>query len=638
MSLLSDELLMEIRNTILNNMPPETKITSIEFEGPKIVIYSLNPIVFYEKDIYIKEIVKSIKKRVIIRADPSIRLPKEKARFLIIKNFPDLKISNIYFDDISGEVELEISNLNLSIKNNMQLTKDIFKLTMWRPKMIHKPPLKSSTVNQVRELFRSLGEERINFLRQVGQRIHRSIVFKERGVRITALGGFQEVGRSAILIQTAESNVLLDMGIKPGYRIDVFPRLDVGEFDIENLDAVIISHAHLDHSGFLPFLYKYGYRGPVYTTEPTLYLMKLLFEDYIDVNMKEGKISPYQKKDIMKAISYVIPISYGEVTDITSDIRLTFHNAGHILGSAITHLHIGRGFFNLIYTGDFKFERSRLLDPAVYRFPRAELLIMESTYGGVSDVMPTRMESEQALIEIINRTISRGGKVLIPTLAVGRTQEIMLVLNEAIKRKLIPEVTVFIEGMMKEATAIHTAFPNYLSQTVREYIHSGENPFISKYFETVDDSSKREEVISGGASIILATSGMLTGGPALTYLRYLAPDKRNSLVFVSYQIEGTLGRRILNGLRSIPFSDKNGRTEIVKMNMEVYRVEGFSGHSDRRQLLKYVYKIYPQPEKIILCHGEKNKIRELASFIRKKNFKVIELKNTDAISFVRDEF
>ena len=131
MSLLSDELLMEIRNTILNNMPPETKITSIEFEGPKIVIYSLNPIVFYEKDTYIKEIVKSIKKRVIIRADPSIRLPKEKARFLIIKNFPGLKISNIYFDDISGEVELEISNLNLSIKNNMQLTKDIFKLTMW---------------------------------------------------------------------------------------------------------------------------------------------------------------------------------------------------------------------------------------------------------------------------------------------------------------------------------------------------------------------------------------------------------------------------------------------------------------------------------------------------------------------------
>ncbi|HDJ89771.1 MAG TPA: beta-CASP ribonuclease aCPSF1, partial [Thermoprotei archaeon] len=521
------------------------------------------------------EIVKSIKKRVIIRADPSIRLSKEKAKDLILKNFStELNITNIYFDDIAGEVELEVSNLNIPMRNNSRLIREIFKLTMWRPRIVHKPPLKSNTITQVRELFRASSEERMSFLRQVGQRIHRSIVFKEKGVRITALGGFQEVGRSAILIQTAESNVLLDAGIKPGARIDYFPRLDVGEFDIDNLDAVIISHAHLDHSGFLPFLYKYGYRGPVYTTEPTLYLMKLLFEDYIDVSMKEGKIFPYQKRDIMKAISYVIPLSYGEVTDITSDIRLTFHNAGHILGSAITHLHIGRGFFNLIYTGDFKFERSRLLDQAVYKFPRAELLIMESTYGGVNDIMPSRIESEQALIEIINRTISRGGKVLIPTLAVGRTQEIMLVLNEAIKRKLIPEITIFIEGMMKEATAIHTAFPTYLSQTIRESIHEGENPFMSKFFETVDDSSKREEVVNGPPSIILATSGMLTGGPVLEYLRYLAPDKRNSLVFVSYQIEGTLGRRILNGLRNIPFSDKDGRTNMVKMNMEVYRVEG----------------------------------------------------------------
>ncbi len=631
----TDDVLVMIRETILRNVPPDAGITRIEFEGPRIVIYSSNPLVLIEEgEDIIKNIVKILKKRIIVRADPEVRMNEEEAKKMIYKIVPpEAEITGIFFDHNTGVVEIEAKKPGYVIGKEGQTLRQIIKATLWRPHVVRTPPLRSRTVEQVRKLFRSKSEERVKFLREVGRRIHRSIIFKEGRVRIVALGGFQEVGRSAILVQTAESNVLLDIGIKPSTLTDEYPYLDLNDFDIDNLDAVIISHAHLDHCGFLPFLFKYGYKGPVYTTEPTMHLMKLLFDDYLEVGAKEGKVVPFDKRHVAEAISHVITLKYGEVTDITPDIRLTLHDAGHILGSAIVHLHIGRGLYNIVYTGDFKFERTRLLNAADYKFPRVEALIMESTYGGSNDIMPPRHETEKQFIEIINNTLKRRGKVLIPVLAIGRAQEIMMVLNEAIKNKQIPEVTIYIEGMIEEATAIHTAFPEYLTPSLKERIYRDENPFMSEEFVILNSASRREEVVETGPCIIMATSGMLTGGPVMDYLRLLAPDERNSLIFVSYQIEGTLGSRILHGLREVMLPDPmSGKMRLIKIEMQVHSIQGFSGHSDRKQLISYLHRITPKPEKVILCHGERSKIQELAGYIRRRfNLDVITMSNMDAV-------
>ncbi|RLE82446.1 MAG: beta-CASP ribonuclease aCPSF1 [Thermoprotei archaeon] len=631
-----DKTIEKIRQVIFENIPLEARITKIEFEGPTIVIYTANPQTLFKenKDEIIKKIVKTIKKRIAIRTDPEIRKNEAEARKIIESIVPPkAEITNIYFDYEKGEVEIEAKQPGYVIGKDGMLLNMIFLQTYWRAKVLRAPPLPSKTVSEVRQLHRSRASERKKFLREVGFRIHRSPIFKLGKVRIVALGGFGEVGRSAILVQTPESNVLLDMGIKPSNVLDEYPYLDLSEFDLESLDAVILTHAHLDHIGFVPYLYKYGYRGPIYTTEPTLYLMKLLLEDYIEVNRKEGKLPLYSKKEIAEAMIRTIPLKYEEVTDIAPGIRLTLHNSGHVLGSAIIHLHIGNGLCNIVYTSDFKFGRTRLFDPAIYKFPRVEVLIMESTYGGREDIMPPREETERMFIEIVKKTIERGGRVLVPVLAVGRAQEIMLVLADAIKRNIIPETPVFIEGMISEATAIHTAYPEYLARAVRDQVFYEENPFMGEFFEVVKDPSKRQEIAETDSAIILATSGMLTGGPVMEYLRLLAPDSRNSLIFVSYQVEGTLGRRIMQGLREIPFHSPEGRIEVLKLNMEVFNVEGFSGHSDRRQLLRYIEKITPKPETIILNHGERRKIRELASTIRKRyGIRTLELSNTDAIA------
>jgi hypothetical protein len=413
-----------------------------------------------------------------------------------------------------------------------------------------------------------------------------------------------------MLVETEESCVLMDCGISAGADLPLYayPRIDSDDFDIEKLDAVIISHAHLDHCGFVPFLYKYGFDGPVYCSEPTSVLMTLLQLDYLDIFGKEGGHPPYDQKDVREAVLHTIPVKYGVVTDVAPDIKLTLHNAGHIIGSSIVHLHIGEGLHNVVYTGDFKFGRTMLLEPATCSFPRAESLIMESTYGAPEDVMSDRETVEGRLAKIVNETAEKGGRILIPTLAVGRAQEIMLVLNAYMKSKQIKELPIFLEGMISEATAIHTAYPEYLSRDLREQIlYKDVNPFQSDYFTNVDHPSEREKIATGAPCIILATSGMMEGGPAIDYFRYMAADEKNTLVFVSYQVEGTLGNRLKNGAREVSLMGRNGKVEALKVNLRVDSVEGFSGHSDRNQLLAFLKRVSPRPSRVIMGHGERRK-------------------------------
>jgi len=347
--------------------------------------------------------------------------------------------------------------------------------------------------------------------------------------------------------------------------------------------------------------------------------MTLLQLDYLDVLTKQGAALPYDQKDVRKSVLHTIPLRFGVVTDIAPDIRLTLHNAGHILGSSIIHLHIGEGFHNIVYTGDFKYGKTMLLESASLNFPRVETVITESTYSAPDDVMPSRMEAEKKLVAIINDTLSREGKVLIPVPAVGRAQEIMLILDEYMRRGELLEAPVFIEGMISEATAIHTAFPEYLSKEVRNAIlNQGINPFESEYFTIVEHPSAREEIIEGPPGIIVATSGMLEGGPIIEYFQQLAHDKRNSIIFVSYQIEGTLGRRVQKGIPEVSIINSEGKIKVIKCNLEVYTVEGFSGHSDRRQIISYLRRLSSKPENIIVCHGERSKCLGLADYLHRR--------------------
>ena len=616
--------LKNIIMTIVRSFPAEAQITRVEFEGPEIAVYVKNPAVIVNNPEIVKKIVKELKKRIVIRTDPEVRKSQHET-IEIIKSLvpPEAGIKDIQkntqFDEVLGEVIVKAEKVGLVYGKSRSIYNKILVETGWRLNVVRAPPIESKTVNRVISYMLRQSSYRLNFLRSVGERIHRGVIYENRYVRITALGGFMEVGRSAILVETPESRVLLDVGINPAVvgTYNMYPRLDVEQLKLDELDAVIVTHAHLDHMGLVPYLFKYGYRGPVYATKPTRDLMVLSQLDLLDIMQRSGKTPPYTQQEVKKMILHTIPLDYGEVTDIAPDIKLTFYNAGHILGSAIVHLHIGEGLHNIVYTGDFKYGRTRLLDKAHDSFPRVETLIMESTYGDT--VLKSRREAEQELIEHISRTISRGGKVLIPVMAVGRAQEILLVVSDAIRRKWLPKINVYIDGMIDEVTAIHLSYPELLSSQLRERIFRGENPFIDDFIVKVKNRQMREDIAKGDEPcIILATSGMLQGGPSVEYLYMLAEDPKNMLIFVSYQVSGTLGRQIKDGAREIAMVSPEGKLEVVKIRMEVVSVEGFSGHSDKRQLLAYIENIKPRPKNIILNHGEPSAIKSLANSIRKR--------------------
>jgi KH/beta-lactamase-domain protein len=612
---------IEISHYILEHVPKEAEVTRVEYEGSMLAVYAKKPEILVEQSSLIADIVNVIRKRIVVRSDPSVRLPEKDAERLARETIAaEAEVTDINFDPSLGEIIIEAKKPGLVIGKNGAGLQEIIRQTKWRPHVLRSPPLRSKIIAHMRHYLHSESKERERILRIIGERIFRPKTYDVGDIRITALGGVQEVGRSAFLVQTRESNILLDCGINPGSSkpFEAFPRLDNPAFELDSLDAVVISHAHLDHCGLVPFLYKYGYDGPIYCSAPTSNLMTLLQLDYLDVASKQGIIPFFDQKNVRECVLHTVPLRNGVVTDIAPDTRLTLHNAGHILGSSIIHLHIGEGLHNIVYTGDYKYARTMLLEAAATEFPRVETFITESTYGGPEDIMPSRVEAEERLTAVINETLERKGKVLIPVPAVGRAQEIMLIIDGYMRRGLMKEAPVFIEGMISEATAIHTAYPEYLGREVRNSIlHDGINPFQSDYFTVVEHPSVRQDVMNGEPCIIMATSGMLEGGPVIDYFKSLAEEEKNTIIFVSYQIEGTLGRRVQKGLNEVTMIDSEGKMGVVKVKLHVESIEGFSGHSDRRQIINYLTHLRPKPERVVVCHGERAKILSIANFIQK---------------------
>ena len=382
---------IEISQYILEKVPREAEVTRIEYEGPMLAVYTKKPEILVDQSSIVAEIVGVIRKRIVIRPDPSVRLPEVEAEKIARELIdPEAEITDINFDPSLGEIIIETKKPGLVIGRNGTVLQEIIRKTKWRPHVLRSPPIKSKIVTHMRHYLHSESKERERILRTVGERIFRPKSYEVGDLRMTVLGGAQEVGRSAFLIKTRESSVLLDCGINPGSNrpFEAFPRFDCPEFQIDSLDAVVISHAHLDHCGLAPFLYKYGYDGPIYCTGPTSNLMTMLQLDYLDVAGKQGVTPHYDQKDVRECVLHTIPLRYGVVTDIAPDIRLTLHNSGHILGGAMVHLHIGEGLHNIVYTSDYKFARTMLLEAAATEFPRIETVITESTYGGADDVMP----------------------------------------------------------------------------------------------------------------------------------------------------------------------------------------------------------------------------------------------------------
>ena len=583
---MTSDILEDIKKEILEKLPKEIQVSKVEFEGPEVVVYTKNPEIITENGDLVRSLAKELRKRIIIRSDKSALLEPEETINKIHEIVPDgAEITDIYFDTVTGEVVITAKKPGLVIGKYGVTSRNIVKNTGWAPKILRTPPISSDIIGKIRTIQKNSSKERKKMLQRLGRQIHQGSKHPNDWARVTSMGGFKEVGRSSMLLQTPNSRVLLDCGVNVAAsdNKNAFPYLNAPEFSIEELDAVIISHAHLDHCGFVPYLYHYGYEGPIYCTTPTRDLTTLLQFDHLDIAHREGNPLPFTSQDVKKAIKHTITLDYGEVTDISPDIRLTLHNAGHILGSAISHMHIGDGAHNLVYTGDFKYEPSRLLEPATIRFPRAETVIMESTYGGKEDVQPSRNNAEKEMMKTIYRTLKR------------------------------------IDGMIWEATAIHTARPEYLSKDLRDQIfHMGRNPFVSDMFEKVQNYDQRKEIVeSKQPSIILSTSGMLTGGNSVEYFKWLCEDERNTLIFVGYQSEGSMGRRVQKGWKEIPLEDDDGRTRQFCVKMEVKTINGFSGHSNRRQLMEYVKRLNPRPEKVITCHGDPYKAVDLASSIHR---------------------
>ncbi len=614
-----DTLIEQARTALADLLSPGVVVGDIELEGPQVVLYTKQLDSFLSDGELVRQIAQRLHRRVVVRGDPESLIDPKAAEAAVRATVPgEAELNQMFFEPETGQVTIEAGNPGVVIGRGGSVLNELKRKIGWVPTVVRTPPIPSKTVEEVRVHLRNSLDDRRAFLKKVGSRIARDPLPEPLWGRATALGGFREVGRSACLLTTPNSKVLIDCGIDPGSERTPFfnaPEL----LPLDSLDAVVVTHAHLDHCGLVPVLLKYGYKGPVYCTAPTRDLMTLMLLDAIKVVNQEARRGLYDSAHVRELVWRTIPLRWGETTDIAPDLRLTLYNAGHILGSSICHFHVGQGDHNIAFTGDMKYERTWLFDAANTRFPRLDSLVIESTYGGARNVQPSRQQATHEFCAYASAVLGRGGKLLVPVFAVGRSQEMMLVLEQGMREGKVPKVPVYLDGMIFEATAIHTAYPEYLNTQLRTQIfQQGDSPFLSEIFRRIDSPHMRSEVLDAPEPcVVLATSGMMSGGPVMEYFRGWAPNATNALLFVGYQAEGTFGRRLQRGLSETTYVD-GGRTVSVPVRLEVATIEGFSGHSDRNQLMGYVGNLEPRPRQILVNHGEESRVLDLAASLHRR--------------------
>lgn len=416
-------------------------------------------------------------------------------------------------------------------------------------------------------------------------------------MRIVPFGAAREVTGSCHLLLAEGRRVLLDCGMFQG-REEEKNHAPFG-FDPQAVDAVVLTHAHLDHVGRLPKLFREGYRGPVYATQATFLLMQIILQDALKVM----ETPFFEEEDVEEALRHVRLLEFGEWLRL-GDLTLTFGQAGHLPGSAFVVVQ-GEGK-TLVYSGDLGNRQKTVLpDPSLP--PRADLILCEGTYGD----RPHRSfaATVQEFLEILERTLGQGGKVFIPSFAVERAQEILFLLYENGHR--LPEAPIYLDSPMAERVLdLYPRLVRYFSEEVQAYFLAGKNPFRPRGLRVVESVEESKALNrEPGPMVIIAGSGMLTGGRILHHLKHGLSDPKNTLVFVGYQPRGGLGAEIIQRPERIRLLGQE-----IPLRASVHTLGGFSGHAGQDELLDW---LEGQP-RVALVHGEEEKLGELQRLLAQR--------------------
>jgi len=450
-------------------------------------------------------------------------------------------------------------------------------------------------------------------------------------MKIKFLGATTSVTGSCHLITTQDHKVLLDCGMFQGSNELEQLNWDPFDFNPEEIECVLLSHAHIDHCGRIPLLVKRGFRGRIYCTDATADLLPIMLRDCASIMEKETEwtnrknlraggplVEPlYTMADVEAALSLVTPVLYNQLIALNGSLKAVFNDAGHILGSAIIELFIQEDddVTKLVYSGDLGMKgRPILRDPTFIK--KADFVIMETTYG--NRVHERNSDSIEKLIEIILKTVRRGGNVIIPSFAVGRTQELIYQLNRFYEghseyQKELSSIMVYVDSpMATSATEIFRRNAQVFDDETREYILRGDHPLDFKnlrFTRSVEESVALNNDPS--PKIIISSSGMCEAGRIKHHLKHNLWNPKSSIVFVGYQAVGTLGRSIVNGDKRVTiFGEK------IHVEAEIYNLEGFSGHADRDGLLEWLSGFQKRPANIFLVHGEEDAKEAFAETVK----------------------
>lgn len=452
-------------------------------------------------------------------------------------------------------------------------------------------------------------------------------------MNITFIGAAKTVTGSCYLIETKKAKFLIDCGMFQGRANEVVLNSEPFHFGVNELDFMLLSHAHIDHSGRIPKLYLDGFRGTVYATRPTVQLCGIMLPDSGHIQeienewlnrkrQRAGKppIEPlYTVKDATDCLSLFKTVNYGEVVSITEDVKVRFNDAGHVLGSAILEIWVKENNqeTKIVFSGDLGNKGMPILrDPTL--IAEADYVIIESTYGNRLHQLKKGTENVERLIEVITETVAKGGNIVIPSFAVGRTQEIIYDLNKYMdvfgdKINQVLNIPVYVDSPLATlATDIFRDNLDCFDEEAREYIANGDNPLdfpTLKFTQSPDESKKLNE--KPGSTIIISASGMCDAGRIKHHLKHNLWRKESTILFVGYQAEGTLGRRILDGASKVKLFG-----EEISVNARVESIEGFSGHADRAGLLEWLKGFAHKPKKVFIVHGEQEVMNEFAQSIR----------------------
>lgn len=464
-------------------------------------------------------------------------------------------------------------------------------------------------------------------------------------MKIKFCGATTGVTGSCHLLTTGNHKVLLDCGQFQGGKKEEILNWEEFPFEPSEIEAVILSHAHIDHCGRIPLLVKKGFKGNVYCTKPTADLLDVMLKDSGYIHEKEAEyqtkkalrkggkpVEPlYTFNDAVESLKYIKPVLYDQLITVNDNIKIVFNDAGHILGSAITEIWVKEndGESKIVFSGDLGMKNRPILrDPTIIK--KADYLIMETTYG--DRVHPEYTKGIQDLIDIIVKTVRRNGNVVIPSFAVGRTQELLFELNKFYDydneySKLLSKIKVYVDSpMATRATEVFKENADVFDKETREFILNGDNPleFRNLVFTATTEESKMINE-NNEPKIIISASGMCEAGRIRHHLKHNLWDSKNSVVFVGYQAEGTLGRYLLDGAKEVRLFGED-----ISVNCEIYNLQGFSGHADRDSLLSWASGFEKRPKQIFLVHGEKEAKESFAKLMETKlNYKPITV-NTNS--------